>query len=140
MPKGQKAFFLKTRSPKVPLRLKKIRIFIPFSYIVDDKSSIKITPLAIIIMIPKLTVWPPTPIQGGGTLRKNKIIYYGLLRCLFRFITDITEFYYGHYGAFTREFVYSEKPNRARNPTFGEKIGQNGDLLLRILRNITDIT
>ncbi len=37
--------------------------------------------------------------------------------CIFRngknyllwFITDITEFYFGNYGAFIREFVYSEK-------------------------------
>ncbi len=40
----------------------------------------------------------------GGTLRKN-LNYYGLLRCLLQFITDITNFYFINYGAFTREFV-----------------------------------
>ncbi len=65
---------------------------------------------------------------GKHKTRQNKIVCYGLLRCLLRFITAITDFYYGNFGAFTKEFVNSEKaqPNWAQNPTFG----QNRDLFL----------
>ncbi len=48
-------------------------------------------------------------LDQGGNITANKIIYYRLLWSLFKFITDITDFYYGNYSAFTREFVNSEK-------------------------------
>ncbi len=80
--------------------------------------------------------------SGGKHNRKNKTIYYSLLRCLLRFITDITNFYYGNYGVFTREFVTLKILSRIRpkNPTFGGKSAKNWDILLWKLQNLTDIT
>ncbi len=68
-------------------------------------------------------------------LRKWKIpitgFYYGLLR----FITDITEFYYGYYGTFLKDSIDSEpRPQKTPETLIVEKT------LEKSSRFITDIT
>ncbi len=75
----------------------------------------------------------PLP-RGGGILRKCKIpitgFYYGLLR----FITDITEFYYGYYGIFLRIILtLKQDPKKAPETLIFEKT------LEKASRFITDI-
>ncbi len=83
-------------------------------------------------------MWP----GGGEILQKCKIpitgFYYGLLR----FITDITEFYYGYYGTFLKDFIDSEpRPQKSpQNPHIWEKHGKIEPIYYGyygILRNIT---
>jgi hypothetical protein len=74
------------------------------------------------------------------------MVYYGSTRCLLWFITDITDFYYENYGAFTRKFTYSEKARQIRpeNPTFGENWTKTGAFFITditeffLFRNITE--
>ena len=74
--------------------------------------------------------------RGREILRKWKIpitgFYYGILR----FITDITEFYYGYYGTFLKDFVDSgPRPSKKARKAliFGENQEKSGQF-------ITDIT
>ncbi len=64
--------------------------------------------------------------------------YYGFL---LQFITDITEFYYGYYGTFLKDFIDSEPRHQKSLETliFEKKLENRADLL-RKKRNITDIT
>ncbi len=81
--------------------------------------------------------------RRGKSLRKNKILYYRLLLCLLRFITDITEFYYGEITVLLQGNLFTlERLSQIRpiTPTFEENHPKLGFFLLRILRNITDIT
>jgi hypothetical protein len=86
-------------------------------------------------------------IQGGGNITENyyymeiiwkNIIYYGLLRILQTFITEITVLLQGYLFNLKRL-----SQNRARKPYFWGEIGQNRDLLITdisefLLWNITE--
>ncbi len=82
------------------------------------------------------TIILPSP---GETLQKNELfyygVYYGLLRILQTFITEIMVLLQGN--LFTLKRLSQIEPE---NPTIRENRKKIGTFLLRILQNITDIT
>ncbi len=80
--------------------------------------------------------------RAGEILQKCKILITGFYNGWLRDITDITDFYCGYYGAFPLGFVESGPRPRKKlpGPSYLKKTMKIQPNLLRILRNITDIT
>jgi hypothetical protein len=81
-----------------------------------------------------------TQSKAREILRKWKIPITGFYHSLLRFIIDNMEFYYGYYGTFLKDFIDSESRHQKKKASNLRKPWKNRADLLRILRNITEIT